>query len=147
MNVAEEIARGEALIRSLPHIAEFALIGSAMYLPDPNDVDFAVLLDTSCEHQNDAMSRASSMAGIDGWELCGDYDTATGAWCAVRKGNLNLMLTHDRKFYDGYKLAMEVCKVLRLTNKEDRMAVCRVVRDGIPADTVRPPLRPPFLPA
>jgi hypothetical protein len=65
------------------------------------------------------------------FEPCGDYDAEAGTWFAVRRGNLNLMVTHDRRWYEDYLLAMEVCKVLRLEHKDDRIAVCRVVRDKL----------------
>jgi hypothetical protein len=134
MNIADEIDAGRAVIASLPAITDHALIGSAMYLPQANDVDFAVLL-----MHGDACTYVSDLAlKGDGWSHCGEeYDSAAGTWAAVRRGNLNLMVTHDRNFFEGYKLAMEVCKALRLTNKPDRIAVCKVVRDRMPADLVR----------
>ncbi len=74
---------------------------------------------------------------MQGWDHCGEeYDTQHGTWGAVRRGDINLMVTHNRVFFDGYKRAMEVCKVLGLKRKEQRIAVCKVVRDGMSADEV-----------
>jgi hypothetical protein len=137
-NIKPEIIEGEAVLRSLPEIEAFSLIGSAMYLPAEqcHDVDFAVLTKDGV----DAMGYLNRLA-FDGWDHCGEeYDTQHGTWGAVRRGNLNLMVTHDRAWYERYLTAMQVCKVLKLTNKEDRIAVCRVVRDGLTADEVRPPI-------
>ncbi len=136
MNVKDEIERGTALVRSMPAVTGFALIGSASYLPEQaQDVDFAVML-ADGQHAVDYCVALEPQ----GFTPCGQYDGVGGIWYAVRHGHVNLIVTHDRKFYDGYLLAMEVCKVLRLANKEDRIAVCQVVRDGMTADAVRPPL-------
>lgn len=131
MNVKLEIEKGEALICALTSVKEFSLIGSAMYLPDPVDVDFAVMLQPGF----DAMQVAGDLM-FSGWDQCGEYDTAEGEWCAVRKGNVNVMLTHNREFYNDYLCAMEVCKFLNLKDKQERIGVCKIVRDGLSAEGV-----------
>lgn len=133
MNVENAIAVAEGLIRSLNNVADYALVGSATYLPYPNDIDFAVLLTEGANAIDyvGALSRDKFE-----WELCGDYDGVDGKWHAVRKGNLNLIITHDPKFFTGFKIAMEVCKALRLVHKMDRIAVCQIVRDGRMASEV-----------
>lgn len=134
-NIKPEIIAGEAVIREIPTVAEFSLIGSAMYLPAEQcgDVDFVVLV----QNEN-YLERVTNLIMNHGFQPCGEqYECATGTWGAVRRGNINLIVTHDKAFYDGYKLAMEVCKALRLTNKRDRIAACKVVRDRLPADKVR----------
>jgi hypothetical protein len=70
----------------------------------------------------------------------GNYDDKLGEWGAVRRGAINLIVTHSRTFYDGYLLATEVCKVLDLRDREQRVAVCEVVRDKKKAAEVRPSL-------
>jgi acetolactate synthase regulatory subunit len=134
-NIKPEIIAGEAAIREIPNVAEFSLIGSAMYLPAEacGDVDFVVLV------QNESyLERLTDLIMNRGFQACGEqYECSTGTWGAARRGNLNLIVTHDKAFYEGYKLAMEVCKALRLTNKLDRIAACKVVRDRVPADKVR----------
>lgn len=135
--IAESIKRGGSFIQSLGSMVEvFELIGSASYMPDrATDVDFAVLLMERCN----AIFFADALAKLpDPWFLCGDYDTKAGEWTSVRHHgmNVNLMLTHSRKFYDGYLIATEVCKVLRLEDKTDRINVCKIVRDGMKAHQV-----------
>lgn len=135
-----EIAVAEAFIRTLPLVIEAAPIGSATYMPDPEDIDFALLVNF------DAIEYVAALADA-GWLPCSDYDTQTGQWAAVRRGPINLMVTHDRAFFDGYKRATEVCKALNLTHKADRIAVCRIVRDGMTAEESRqPPKLPPIGP-
>lgn len=133
MDIEAEIAAGEALIPTLPHVKDFALIGSASYLPNASDVDFAVLIDDfEC---GGAVNYATKMVN-DGWGNCGEYDGVGGIWAAVRRENLNLMVTHDPEFFANYKTAMEVCKALNLQHKQDRIAVCQIVRDGKKASEV-----------
>ena len=72
----------------------------------------------------------------EGWGQCGDYDGVGGIWAAVRRENINLMVSHDPKFFADYKTAMEVCKAMKLKHKEDRIAVCQIVRDGKKAEDV-----------
>ena len=127
MNIQEELKIGESLISALPNVLGHALIGSAMYMEDAKDIDFAILI------EGDAMDYTSKLHD-SGWGLCGEYDNAVGDWAAVRKGNINFMVTHSPKFFQDYKTAMEVCKALKLTDKEDRIMVCRIVRDGFSAD-------------
>lgn len=135
-NIKPEIIEGEAFIRDMmPYVAERSLIGSAMYLPAEQcaDVDYLVLV-SGCEYTDPL----AELVMDHGFAACGEqYECSTGTWGAVRRGNLNLIVTHDKAFYEGYKLAMEVCKALRLTNKADRIAACKVVRDRVPADKVR----------
>lgn len=129
MNIQEEIKIGESLISTLPNVLDSALIGSALYMTDAKDVDFAILIDGNATDYATALT-------VEGFDLCSDYDVREGAWDAVRKGNLNLMITHSSEFFRGYKTAMEVCKALRLTNKADRIMVCQIVRDGLTSDQV-----------
>lgn len=139
IDIPAEIAAGVEFLRARADVAEFALIGSAMYRADAADVDFAVML----HEGNEAMEALTALCDSAlGFEPCGQYDTQLGEWGSVRRGNLNLMVTHSRKFFDGYKTAMEVCKVLDLADKFDRIAVCAIVRDGRSASDVRPWLPP-----
>lgn len=134
-NIKPEIIDGEAFLRDMPKVAAYSLIGSAMYLPAEacNDVDFLVLVS-----DGEYLEAVSNLIQTHGFQPCGEqYECATGTWGAARRGNLNLIVTHDQTFYDGYRLAMEVCKALRLTNKADRVAACKVIRDRMPADKVR----------
>jgi hypothetical protein len=67
----------------------------------------------------------------DGWITCGgEYDDQDDKWGAIRKDNVNLIVTVDPAWYERAKLANEVCYALRLQDKGDRVVVYRVVRDG-----------------
>lgn len=129
--VKQTIAEAKHILSEMPGVLDFELIGSATYIPEPSDVDFAVMLSAN----EDAMEYATQLCSV-GWDICGDYDAKDGKWCAVRRGDINFMLTHDFGFFERYKAAMEVCKALRLQHKQDRIAVCRIVRDGYKAGEV-----------
>ncbi len=70
----------------------------------------------------------------NGWMTCSSYEVTDkpgdSSFEAVRLGNLNLIITSDLQFYTDYITAMEVCKALHLVHREDRIAVCQIVRDG-----------------
>lgn len=133
MTLADEISSGEEFVRTLAGVAEFSLIGSSMYLPDAEDIDYLVLVnDGRC-----GVDYARDLLGM-GFQSCGDYDTEGGTWYAVRRERLNIVVTSDPEFYQRFKRAMEVCKALHLTEKNERVAVCRIVRDGVDADTALP---------
>lgn len=123
-------------------VVDIALVGSALYMPaeEVGDVDFAVLIGDGHEamqYLDDTLNEG------DGWDWCGEYDTALGEWGAIRRENVNLMITHSLAFFEGFKMAAQVCKVLRLQSKLDRMVVHRVVRDGMSADEARDALGMP----
>lgn len=125
MTVAEAIQYAADMLTPLKEVASFEVIGSASYLPDPADVDVLVLMAEGF----DALVFASDL-GNTGWGNCGNYDMMEGSWAAVRRETLNLIVTHDKRFYDAFIAATEVCKALHLTDKADRIAVCGIVRDG-----------------
>lgn len=131
--VNEEFANAESIIAEMaPYAASHALIGSTTYLPQEscNDVDVLVLVQ-GCEYHEPI---ADLMLRHD-FQPCGEqYECATGTWGAVRRDKLNLIITHDAAFYAEYLRAMEVCKALHLTDKRDRIAVCKIVRDHMSAD-------------
>lgn len=132
-DVAYEMGKATALIMTgmPPGVINFAPIGSATYMPaeEVNDVDFAVLVKGPSALIYAQEFKHDQNAVV----MCAEYDT-NHEWCAVRVGNINLMICVDPKFFQGYLTATEVCKVLRLKTKAERIAVCMVVRDGLNAN-------------
>lgn len=140
MNAAEEIKAGEAFIATLPNVLQHRLIGSAAFMPEQAaDVDFALLID---EDQVLTLGEyvRHHLVGEQDFSMCGDYDAGNGfnkIWTSVRRGNLNLMVTDDADWYEKYTTAMEVCKYLQIGSKDQRIAICRIVRDGWTAEMVK----------
>lgn len=122
-------------------VRKFAMVGSAVYHPAPNDVDFLVLVtgdSFTCfgeDTPNDLSMAAPRWAFGDDWELCsGEYDDQDDKWGAIRKGVVNLVITVDEGWYERMLLSSKVCEVLELMDKGDRIAVHRVIRDGYEPD-------------
>jgi hypothetical protein len=75
------------------------------------------------------------MFGSD-WCLCGvEYSDQDDTWGAIRKGSINLIMTNDEGWYKRSVTASRVCEALKLTNKDDRIVVYRVIRDGYDAES------------
>lgn len=129
LDIKATAAEAERIIAGLPRVLASRMIGSATYLPDPSDVDYLVHVDTSWATEYVGAHLAAFMN-------CGEYDTADGAWAAVRKGDLNIIVTTDAQFYNLFGRATEVCKALQLVHKDQRVAVCQIVRDGKTAEQV-----------
>jgi hypothetical protein len=103
-------------------IDEVCPIGSAT-IPDcrGNDLDLAIL--------TKFVYIVREILELEGWELTGNHNDYTGDslgnypfWTA-RKGIYNLILFDDKKGYDLYKLANELCVRLCLKERGDRIAV------------------------
>jgi hypothetical protein len=128
MRFLKDTIETSAMLAAHAKVKKFQLVGSALYHPEPKDLDFLVLVD-----HKDFLMGARWAFGSE-WDLCGDYDLTGDLWGAIRKGNVNLILTVDAAWYDRAALANEVCHTLKLMDKADRMAVYRVIRDGRKAD-------------
>lgn len=153
MSGLPQIIEGTKLLTGHPLVLDFELIGSACYHPEPKDIDFLVLVKDapppSDQPLNDILEDtvldefAPGQGFLCGarwafgpeWELCsGEYDDQDDKWGAIRKDNLNLIVTVDEGWFERAKLANEVCCALKLMDKGDRVVVYQVVRDGYTAD-------------
>lgn len=105
-------------------VEDFCVAGSAIYHPEPKDLDFLVLATGSS-----FMTDARWAFGSD-WTVVGSrYDDQTDKWGSIRKGDVNLIVTVDPEWFQRAKIANEVCAALKLMDKGDRIVVYRVVRD------------------
>lgn len=134
LDIKATAAEAERIIAGLPGVLASRMIGSATYLPDPIDVDYLIHVNAGCAVAYVGENLASFMN-------CGEYDTTYGAWAAVRKGGINIIVTIDAQFYNLFGRATEVCKALRLVHKDQRVAVCQIVRDGKTSEQVAQELR------
>ena len=121
-------------------IDEVSPIGSAT-IPMPihsdtkmnrgNDLDIAIL--------TEVVYVVREILVLEGWELTGNHDDYTGDvgnypfWTA-RKGIYNLIIFNDKKGYDLYKLANDLCIRLSLQVRSDRIAVF----DAVTGDRFNP---------
>jgi len=120
------------MLEKHPKVLACTMVGSALYHPKPNDIDFLVLVDASSFFPTgeEASPAGRWLFGPD-WDTCaGEYDDQDSTWGALRKGKANLIVTVNRGWYDRMVLASKVCEALKLMDKGDRIVVHRVVRDG-----------------
>lgn len=57
-----------------------------------------------------------------------EYDDAK--FYSLRQGRVNILVCADKEYYDKFLLAAEVCKGLQLRDRDDRVLVHKIVRDG-----------------
>ena len=136
--VKQTRADAEKFLSKTEGVIDHDLIGSAAWLPDPKDVDYIVLI------KEDELSGADYTVTAFcngllplGFENCGDYEMAMNGWNAVRRGDLNLIVTAVEESYHAYRKAMIVCQALNLIDKKDRRMVCRILRDDMPIEEAR----------
>lgn len=118
----------EQIPPSIPGSVAVRMVGSQYVLGYGSDVDFVALV-ASVEDTVQVM--------VDnGWALGSSDEYPTDTFKSLRCGDVNVMVTSSVKFYSEYVLASEVCKVLQLKNKVDRIRVHRVIMDGENAEQV-----------
>lgn len=133
MKFEKELAEASAWLSVHQHVACHTVVGSALYRDDAQDLDILVMLNAQ---YIDGIGLWVDEEIGEGWLNCGEYDT-DGEWLAVRKGIVNLIVTEDLVMYQKFNAASQVCKALALPDKEARMVIYRIVRDGMNADTAR----------
>jgi hypothetical protein len=121
---------------------QFSIVGSAVYMPDPKDVDIAVLLSEGSRLSDFCTMISASKGSLlqgRGWDYCGEqYEfQQQDKWQAMRKGNINLLITVDKEWYVDACTASDVCAALNLQSKGDRVRVHRVVRERMSWESAR----------
>lgn len=118
----------DCLVPFVPGSLAVSPVGSAYVLGEGNDADYVALVTY--------LDRTVEYLVARGWIL-GSSDTyPTDTFKSLRCGDYNVMVTADLATYEGYVLASEVCKVLQLKEKSDRIRVHRVIMDGENAEQV-----------
>lgn len=97
------------------------------------DIDYLVLV-------KDLKEACDAMLA-DGFVLCDQVyavteEGHTTRWCALRKGELNLIVQADLTLYVRSCAATELCRALNVKSKEDRIALFRAVKFGASADSL-----------
>lgn len=108
----------------------FDVVGSALYVEEPTDLDVLVLVDAGLDGKvSDVLCDQ-----FEEFQQCGEYDDQNHTWASVRKGHVNLIVTCDPKWYERCLLASTLCHALKLQDKGDRIVAYRVIRDGYDAE-------------
>lgn len=118
-------------------VIDFCVVGSAIYHPEPKDLDFLVLTKHASfigGTTGDGNGAARWAFGEEWLTIGGRYDDQTDKWGSIRKDDVNLIVTVDPEWFKRAKLANEVCAALKLMDKGDRIVTYRVIRDGYSAE-------------
>lgn len=116
-------------LRSLPVHIEASLVGSTYILGEGNDVDIMWLVSDYQE--------ATRLLIKDGYEYDKDYED--DRFASLRKGEVNVIVTAEEERYRNTLIAAEVCKYLKVAERDDRIAVHRIIRDGKTAENCMSP--------
>lgn len=123
--VAARVEAAFAEILTLPNLRRVTLLGSALYLPNPTDIDIGALLSPGIY-----LSQYTFFLAEKGWTAHCGYFGQGPTWHSFTKNGINLLVMTDRDRLDKFTLAMRVCEGLHLTSKKDRIIVCQIIRDG-----------------
>lgn len=116
-------------------VSEFFPTGSRVICdPPPNDTDedFCVLV----EDWDDARAYFEAV----GFKLDGKPEFYTGndngGFRSYRKGDINLIATTDREFFELFRTATELARRFNLRRKSDRIALFQAVLYGVKANNL-----------
>jgi hypothetical protein len=94
--------------------------------PTDTDEDFLILTDKLYRLVEDCKSQGFKGGGV--------YFTSEGKvasnFISIRNGNINLIVTEDKEFYDKFLLATHVCKTLNILDKPNRIMVFQGILYG-----------------
>lgn len=145
---AKETHATAVMLNTDPTVMMFDIVGSGLYMIDPKDIDFVVLVEAESaltwlpqidiKWDGPIPENGKTSKEDRDWQNCGEvYDDQNHLWRAIRKGDVNLLVTTDRAWFDGCSMAAAVCAALNLQSKADRVRVHRVIREGYDWETAR----------
>jgi hypothetical protein len=128
---SNELAAAKTAALAVPGRLKFALVGSAYTysLEQARDIDVLVLV-------TDVLETAEALAE-QGWQYPPNHDpnyALLSNSIPMRHGALNLLLTGNETWYEGFARAAEVCRYLAVDDRAKRVALHQIIRDGRPAN-------------
>ena len=114
------------------HVIKHELVGSRVTCnPAPTDTDQDVLIlvadaDAFRQHVYESDYLMDGSFVLDAESPLDGYDR----FSSYSKGDINLIVTQDNKFYDRFMAATSVAKRLNLLDKADRIALFQAVLYG-----------------
>jgi hypothetical protein len=98
--------------------------------PAPLDTDEDFLVEISPK-ETDVGEVVNCLGGLHfHWEGGEHYQMAADTFMSWRRGNVNLIVTANKRFADRHRTATWLCKRLNLLNKQDRIALFQAVLYG-----------------
>ena len=105
------------------NVVEMEYVGSRVTcVPAPTDTDEDVLILTDC------LGTFVRRCNRSGFKDTGSYTGA--AFHSLRQGEINLIITDEKEFYDKFMLATHVCKSLNVLDKQHRITVFQSILYG-----------------
>ena len=105
------------------NVVEMEYVGSRVTcVPAPTDTDEDVLILT------DNLGIFVRRCNTAGFKDTGSYTGA--AFHSLRHGEINLIITNEKEFYDKFMLATHVCKCLNVLDKQHRITVFQSILYG-----------------
>lgn len=105
------------------NVVEMEYVGSRVTcVPAPTDTDEDVLILT------DNLSVFIKRCNKAGFKLDGSY--VGSQFVSLKQGEINLIITDNKEFYDKFMLATHVCKSLNVLDKQHRIAVFQAILYG-----------------
>lgn len=102
-----------------------ALVGSVYICGEGEDLDILFLVDNL--EQVEALLKKDSS-----WTISENaFYALPGDFFSARKGTWNALFVSDVAYFKLWLAASRLCRVLKLTNKADRVAVHKIIMDGI----------------
>jgi hypothetical protein len=112
-------------------VLEMEYVGSRVTCnPAPTDTDEDILVLTS-EDDIYRLVEDCKVVGFKGGEVYFSASgTASSDFYSLRKGEINLIITSRKEFFDKFLLATHVCKTLNVMSKQHRITVFQAVLYG-----------------
>ena len=92
--------------------------------PKNTDRDYLVLFKYGASYTVSLPSKGFKLEGE------GHYDPSHGDFSSWRKGDVNIIATHNVSFFDRFVLATFVAKELNLLDKKDRIVLSQAILYG-----------------
>ena len=105
------------------HIAA-RLVGSEYIFGEGNDTDILWLTENAVSGRQYLIESGYDCES----DTRPEYDDAK--FYSLRQGRVNILVCADKEYYEKFLLAAEVCKGLQLKDRDDRVLVHKIVRDG-----------------
>jgi hypothetical protein len=105
---------------------DWQMVGSTYALGQGNDVDYLFLVKD--------MSVACEFLNRKRWALDSKVYKEMPQFLSFKAGRMNALITEDAHFFSDFIMAAEVCKVLRLEKREDRVKVHQILLYGATAE-------------
>lgn len=131
----EDIAFAKAEAQRVPGYMSHDLVGSAYTYQQEsaNDVDILVWVAD--------MEKAAEWVGDNGYRAMAgrtDYQELETTR-PVKKGKVNLLMSTDIAWINRFRAAAEVCRYLQIPDRQVRIIIHKIVRDGARSDQYREP--------